>query len=290
MKLRRIKTQGLLIAVLVCLAGLTLLPFYMTVMISQKSNAEIFSAFWAFPQQFHPEYFAEAFHFIHRYILNSLIVGAIDVAGVLFLASLSGYVFARLTFGGKRTLFMLILAVMMIPGILTLVPAFLWYKEFPFAGGNNWLGQGEAGRGFLNTRWVLIIPAVTGGQIVGIYLCRTFFEQIPNTLFEAARIDGATEFSAYRYIALPLSAPILATLAIMSFVAQYNDYIWPLVTVSDPGIQVFAVGVTKFGLEGNLDYAPVMAGYLIGSVPLIALFSVGMRSYVEGLTKGGLKA
>jgi len=280
--------QGVLIGMLAALLLFTLLPFFMTLLTSQKSNAEIYSSFWAFPRGAHGEYYSQAFRFIWRYIVNSLIVGAIATAGTVFLSSLGGYVFARLEFGGKRLLFTLVLSLMMVPGILTLVPAFLWYKELPFAGGNNWLGLG--GHGLLDTWWVLIVPYIAGGQVMGIFLCRTFFEGIPKSLFEAARIDGAGEFRAYRHIALPLSLPILATLAILQFVGTYNDYIWPLVTISRPSIQTFSVGVTKFGMEGNLDYGPVMAGYVIGSIPLVVVIALGMRYYVEGLTKGGLKA
>ncbi len=285
---RKHLNQIIIFSILTILIAITLFPFFMTIVLSQKTNAEIHSDFWTLPSEFRPEYYIDAFAYIINYIKNSLIVGAGIVVGALLLASISGYVFARLDFQGKQTLFVMVLALMMVPGILTLVPAYRWYNQLPFLGGNNWLGFG--GQGLLDTRWVLMIPAISGSQIIGIFLCRTFFEQIPRSLFEAARIDGAGELKAYYYIALPLSLPILATLAILVFVGNYNDYIWPLVTVSSDEIQVFAVGVTKFGIEGNLDYAPIMAGYMIGSVPLILVFAFGMRYYIEGLTKGGLKA
>jgi ABC-type glycerol-3-phosphate transport system permease component len=281
-------SQALVLAALGALAVATLFPFFMTAIISQKSNAEIYRSFWSMPSEFRPEYFTDAFRFISPYMVNSIIVSSITVLGVLALGSISGYVFARLDFEGKRTLFTLIIALMMVPGILTLVPAYKWYNQLPFLGGNNWLGFG--GTGLLNTWWVLVIPWVAGGQILAVFLCRTFFEQIDRSMFEAARIDGASELGAYFYIALPLSLPILATVAILSFVASYNDYIWPLVTLTDNDIQLFAVGVTLFGIEGNLDQGPVMAGFIIGSVPLILIFAFGMRYYVEGLTRGGLKA
>ncbi len=280
--------QALVILALVVLAALTLLPFYMTLLISQKTNGEILNHFWAMPREWHPEYFSRAYQFIHHYILNSVTTGLIAITGSVFLSSLAGYVFARLEFGGKNVLYLLILALMMIPGLLTLVPAFLWYKSFPLVGGNDWLGVG--GHGFLDTRWAVIIAAISGGQVFGTFLCRTFFESIPSSLFEAARIDGATEFQCYYRLALPLSLPILATLAIMGFVGVYNDYIWPLVTIGDDKIQLFSVGVTKFGSEGNLDQGPLMAGYLIGAVPLILLFAAGMKYYVEGLTRGAVKS
>lgn len=285
----RVINQTVLIAVLTALVACTLFPFAMLLLISQKTNGEIHQGFFVFPAELRLEYYTDALKFVWRYMLNSVIVGVSAVAGVVFLSSLGGYVFGRLDFAGKRVLFMLLIGLIMIPGILTLIPAYLWYKNFPFVGGNGWM-PGAATTGFLNTRLVLILPYITGGQIMGIFLCRTFVEQIPKTLFEAARIDGAGEFKAYFYIALPLSLPILATVGIMSFVGSYNDYIWPLITISETSLQVFAVGVTKFGLEGNLDYGPQMAGYVIGSIPLIILFSFGMKYYVQGLLQGGIKA
>ena len=132
--------QIIIISILAVLAVLTLMPFYVTIVMSQKTNSEIINHFWAWPKSFHPEYYTKAFTHIYQYILNSLLVATIAVAGAVFLSSLGGYVFGRLKFGGKNALFVLILSLMMIPAILTLIPAFLWYKEFPFVGGNNWLG------------------------------------------------------------------------------------------------------------------------------------------------------
>lgn len=279
--------QCLVLAILIVLVVLTLLPFYVTIVMSQKTNGEILNRFWAWPSEFRPEFFASAYDFIMGYIFNSIIVSMLVVAGVVVLGSLNGYVFARLDFAGKHTMFSAMIALMMIPALLTLVPAFLWYKGFPLVGGNDWMGEG--GRGFLNTRAVLVIAFVAGGQIFGTFLCRTFFESLPKSLFEAARIDGASELQIWWRIALPLSTPILVTLGMIAFVGCYNDYVWPLITISDESIQVFAVGVTKLGAEAALEYGPMMAGYLIGSIPLIIIFSLGMKYYIEGLTHGAVK-
>ncbi|MCC5875158.1 MAG: carbohydrate ABC transporter permease, partial [Candidatus Sumerlaeia bacterium] len=146
------------------------------------------------------------------------------------------------------------------------------------------------GSGLLNTWWALWLPYWAGGQIFGILLFRTFCEGIPESLFEAARIDGAGEFTIYTRIVLPLSLPIIATLAIIQFVGTYNDYVWPLVTISSPSNQVFAVGITQFAADAQLDMAPQMAGYIIGSIPLVIAFIFGMRYYVQGLTSGALKS
>lgn len=288
MKPKYIFNQAILICILTALVALTLVPFYMAAVTSQKTAGEIIKNAWSLPKALYPEYYIDGFLTIWPYMLNSLIIGFISVSLSVILASLGGYVFAKLQFKGKRLLFILMLALMMIPGVMTLIPSFMWYKQFPLVGGNDWLGNG--GTGFLNTRLVLIIPVVAGGQIFGIFLCRAFLQNLPKSLFEAARIDGASELQVYRYIAVPLSLPILATLAITTFVGVYNEYIWPLITVSNDTIQVFAVGVTKFQSENNLQQGPMMAGYLIGSLPLLLTFIFGMKYYVKGMTEGAIRA
>jgi multiple sugar transport system permease protein len=155
--------QVLIVTVLLVLLGLTLLPFYMTITMSQKTSGEIANKFWALPEELHLDYYVEASKYIFPYIVNSLIVVTISVVSIVFLSSLGGYVFGRMEFGGKKVLFALIISLMMIPGILTLIPSFLWMREFPFFGGNNWLGAG--GNGLLNTRLALVLPYISGGQI-----------------------------------------------------------------------------------------------------------------------------
>jgi len=280
--------QAAVLGILAVLLAATLIPFAMTILISQKPNAEVYSQFWSLPRELHSSYYTDAFGLLWGYMRNSILIGAAAAAGVLFLSSLSGFVFARMRFAGSGTLYAMLLALMMVPGILTLIPLFKWVLAVPLAGGNDIWGHG--GTGLRNSWFGLWLPYWSGGQIFGILLCRTFCESIPEDLFEAARIDGASDFFIYRAIAVPLLLPILATLAILQFVGVYNDYIWPLVILSSPAKQVFAVGVTQFGAEGNLDLGPQMAGYLIGSIPLILVFAFGMRYYVQGLTSGALKA
>ncbi len=267
--------QWVIVGLLMLLLFITLVPFAMTLLISQKTNAEIYTNFWGLPSQLRPEYYTQALIPLKQYVFNSIFVGVITLFGVLFLSSLGGYVFARMNFPGKKLLFMGLLSLMMIPGILSLIPMFKWIHGIPFAGGNNVWGEG--GSGLLNTWFALWLPYWSTGQLFGILLCKTYYETLPESLFEAARLDGASEFRIYRTIALPLSLPILATLSIIQFVGTYNDYIWPLVTISSPNKQVFAVGITSFATEAQLDMAPQMAGYIIGSIPLIILFAFGMK-------------
>lgn len=288
MKTRRALTQGMLIFLLLLLLFLSLVPFAMMLILSLKSNAQIFTHFWEMPHPARWDFYGKAYGALIGYIANTAFVAVVTVGGVLVLSSLSGYTFARHRFPGRELLYYAILALMMIPGILTLIPTFMLVKSlsipaFEFAG-REW-----GPFALINTRWALILPYVAGGQVLGILLCRGFFQSLPEELFEAARLDGASEWEIYRRIALPLSRPILATIAIMTSLSVYNDYIWPLVAISDNAIQTFSVGVTKFAGEFNLDYGPTLAGYVLGSVPLLLLFAFGMRHFIQGITAGSLK-
>jgi len=275
MRRRTVRWGEMLAAiVLAMLLAVSLLPFVMMLLLSLKTNADIFTRFWGLPQPARWDFYREAAVALKGYLLNTLIVTVVVVPGVLLLSSLSGYALSRLTFRGRDAVFALILALLVVPGILTLIPTYALVQSM----------------GLLNTRWALILPYLAGGQVLGVVLCRTFFASLPDELFEAMRLDGAGDLQIYRHLALPLSLPTLATIAIMSTLGIYNDYIWPLVTISDSSLQTFTVGVTRFAGEFNLDYGPTLAGYVIGSLPLIVLFAVGMRAFVQGVTSGALKA
>jgi ABC-type glycerol-3-phosphate transport system permease component len=135
------------------------------------------------------------------------------------------------------------------------------------------------------------LPWTAGGQVFGILLCRTYIASLPSEIFEAGRMDGASEFALITRLAIPMSWPILITLAIMHFVNVYNDFTWPLVSISDPAKQVVGVGLRQFVNQfGVTDIGAQMAGYAISVVPLLILFTFGMRYYIQGVTAGALKA
>ncbi|BAM03942.1 carbohydrate ABC transporter permease [Phycisphaera mikurensis] len=269
------------------LLALTLAPYAVMLLVSQKTDAEMDASFWSLPDAARPGFYAEAARLLWPYVLNSLGIAAASVAATVVLSALTGYVFARMDFGGKRFLFGALLTLMMVPAVLTLVPSFLWFKSLPLVGGNDAWGLG--GTGLLDRRLVLLLPLVTGSQVLGVFLCRGFFEQLPASLFEAARLDGAGELRAFASIALPMSLPIVATVGMLTFVGAYNDFIWPLVTVSTESRQVFTVGITRLGASTGTRYGPVFAGYVVGSLPLLAVFALGMRYYVAGMTAGAVK-
>lgn len=270
----RVVSQTVIASILLVLLALSLITIILMIFLSLKDNGQIYGRFWSAPSPIRWENYIDGWHVMRRYIFNSLVYSLASVAGVVFLSSLSGYVFARHRFPGREAIYVLILALLMVPGVLTLIPSFVLVGQL----------------GLLNTPWALILPWTAGGQVFGILLCRTFFATLPQELFDAARIDGASEFEMYRRIAVPLSWPILVTLSVMHLVASYNDFVWPLITISDPNIQVVTVGLTQFTSQyGVTDWGPRMAAYAVAAMPLVILFSFGMRYYMRGLTSGAIK-
>lgn len=267
--------QLLLYAILLILLIVTFIPIVYLIALSLKDNGQIYGRFWSMPDPYRWENFALGSLAIWRAVLNSILTSGTSTAATVVLASLSGYVFARHRFPGKELIYTGILALLMIPPILTLIPAYVLILNM----------------GLENTYWALILPWTSGGQVFALLLCRSFFATLPEEFFDAARIDGASELQSFAQIAVPLSAPILVTVAVVRLVTTYNQFMWPLVVISSPKKQVVAVALTQFTSEiGVTDLGPQMAGYILASIPLVVLFSFGMRHYVRGLTAGGLKA
>jgi ABC-type glycerol-3-phosphate transport system permease component len=274
-------------AALIALGLLTLAPFILMLNISLKNDAQFFTEFWTLSRPIQWGNFAYAWDIVSRYILNSVIVSGVSVFGVLFMASLSAYSFARFRVPGRGLFFFMVIGLLMIPGVLALIPLFSLVQHFPLAGGNNILGQG--GSGLLNSRWGLILPYMAGGQIIAIFILRNFFEAIPQSLFDAARVDGASELHIIRLVVVPLSLPILITVGLMVFLGTWNDYVWPLVVIRSPELRTLPVGMAFLQGEYEIKYGQVMAGYTIGCVPLLVLFVFTMKHFIQGLTLGAIK-
>src|SRR6478735_11561256 len=266
--------QTILFLVLLAILILSFATIALMLFLSLKDNGQIYGRFWSFPDPIRWENYRDGWRVMRRYVINSLVYSLVSVVFTVFLSSLSGYVFARHRFPGKELIYVTVLALLMVPGVLTLIPAFVLVRDL----------------GLINTPWALILPWTAGGQIFGILLCRSYFATLPQDLFDAAKVDGASEWEQYARIALPLSWPILVTLSIMHLVSTYNDFIWPLLTITDPKIQVVTVGLTQFRNEfGTVNWGPRMAAYGVASLPLVILFAFGMRYYVRGLTSGAVK-
>jgi ABC-type glycerol-3-phosphate transport system permease component len=253
---------------------LAFIPIILMFTLSLKSNVQIYGNFWSLPWPIQWSNYRVAVDTLIPNMVNSMVLVTVSTFFTVLLSSTSGYVFARLQFPGKNLLFYLILSLMMVPGILTLTPLYKLMQDLHLT--NNWLA--------------LIFPWVSGGQVFGILLCRTFLSNQPAALFESARMDGATELAAYYKIALPLAKPILATLAIMNLMGFYNDFIWPLMVIDNNSRQVITVAIRVFqSMTGSIDLGSMVAGFVFSLIPLLILFMFGSRLYIEGVTSGAIK-
>ena len=279
--------QVLLHTILISCVALTFVPFVFIIVTSFKSNDQFMHNFWGLSSTIELGNYVTAGGAIAPYILNSLSVTVFSVIGVLIVSSLTAYAFARYKFPGSQPLYYAVLAFMMIPGVLTLISSFMWVKEFPFLGGNNYLGIG--GQGMINSHIALILPYISGGQVFAIIVLRSFFASLPESMFEAAKIDGASDMKIFLSLAVPLSKPALSTMAIITMLNVWNDFIWPSIVLSDNARKTITAGLVAFQGTHNTNYGPLMAGYVLASIPLLILFFVFMKYFVEGLTAGSAK-
>lgn len=210
---------------------------------------------------------------LSRYMFNTAFVALVGTAGMLIVSSMAAYAFSKLNFPGKNVIFMLVIALMMIPSILTLVPSFILYKQL--VGLDNYA--------------ILILPQIVG-PVFAVFLLKSSFEGLPNSVFEAARIDGASELAIYTRICLPLSKPIMGTLTIMQICAAWSDYQWPLLTLKSEKYYTISLGLAlRYVGQTTTDYPHITAGFLVASAPLIFLFIFANKVFVQGLTGSGMK-
>lgn len=254
---------------------LAFVPVLLMLFMSVRSTGQILTKFWSLPRPVLWANYPWGWEGISPYIANSVLYSTCAVVLVVVCSSLSGYALATMQFPGKEMLFVLILALMMIPGVLTLFPRMSLIYYFKL----------------VDTMWALILPWAAGGQIMGVMLMRISFEGIHPEMREAARVDGATELQILYRVCLPIVWPMAVTLAIMNFVGTYNDFIWPLIIIHDRSKQVVAVGLREFvPTVGATDLGPQMAAYVLASIPMLLVFLFGMKYYIAGITSGALKA
>jgi multiple sugar transport system permease protein len=207
------------------------------------------------------------------YIVQTLIYAVVSTLGQLFFSTFAAYAFARMRFPGRDILFWLYLATMMVPNIVTIVPLFILMSTL------NWV----------NTYAGLIVPFILGTPY-GIFLMRQFFRTIPADLENSARIDGAGTFRILTRIILPLSRPILGTLAIIAFVQQWNNFLWPLIITNTDNMRVLTVGISAFQSSFGAAWNLMMAATFIALGPLLLLFFIFQKHIVRSIHLGaGLK-
>jgi multiple sugar transport system permease protein len=206
-----------------------------------------------------------------RWFLNTLIVTTVCVIGNLVFCSMAGYAFARLRFVGKNIAFILCLATLMIPFQVIMIPTFLIIRS----------------AGLIDTLGALILPNLATG--FGVFMMRQFFRTLPIELEEAARIDGASRFGVLVRIVMPLSAPALATLAVITFMWTWNDFLWPLITIYSEHNMTLQLGLTTFQGVHQTNTALLMAANVMSMAPILLLFFIAQRWFVRGIATSGLK-
>jgi multiple sugar transport system permease protein len=222
---------------------------------------------------------------IARWIGNSLYVSVSVTALQLFFNSLVAYTFAKRTFPGRDFLFFLGLATMMLPTEVTLIPNYLIMSHLPLFGGNNLYGQG--GHGWLDSYWALIAPNISGP--FGIFLMRQYMKSIPDTLIDAARIDGAGHFKIYWKIILPLSLPALAALGIFTFQTVWGDLYGPLIFINSPSLFTLPLGLALFVQQNRTVWNLVIAGSVLATIPMIVVFFIFQKQFIRGISVSGSK-
>ncbi|WP_245249299.1 carbohydrate ABC transporter permease [Vagococcus allomyrinae] len=266
----------------------TVFPLLWTLSTAFKSESEILSnSLNLIPREFTLDHFKEVFSSVPfaRYLGNSLVLAVSGVLTNLFFGSLAGYAFARLPFKGKKTLFLVFLASMMIPAVVTMIPSFMVLRSFPLAGGNNLLGQG--GLGLINTYWAIIIPGAAGGY--SIFFMKQFFETLPSELAESARMDGCSEFMIFLKIYFPLAKTALATLGLMTFQAGWNQFMWPLIVLNSQDMMTVQVGLASFQYNQSANHGALMAGTVIATIPMLILFMFTQKYFIKGIGHSGGK-
>ena len=284
MRLERAASHGVLILGAVAM----LLPFAWMVSTSVKPADQLFTVppTWI-PRPLQWENYVKAMGAgnFGRYAMNSLFLGIANLLTNVFLSALAGYAFARLRFPGRNFLFLVVLATLMVPYQVTIIPLFVIIRHIPLFGGNDLFGQG--GIGWINSYWGLIVPGAVGA--FGIFMLRQFFQTLPVELEDAARIDGADEFRIFWQIMLPLAMPAVATLAIFSFQAGWNAFLWPLLITTTDDMRTIQLGLTVFVQQYRTQWDQLMAATVVATVPVILVFGFGQRLVVRSIAFSGLK-
>ena len=263
-------------AVLIVLGALVAYPFYFMVSSSLKSFFEATTTPPTFiPTELHPENFAAAWDAAPwaRYFLNTFFIAGVTVLGELVTSVLAAYAFARMRFAGKALMFTVLLATYMMPAEATLIPNFVIMS-----------------RRYLNlydTYWAQILPFLA--TAFSIFLLRQQFLQVPEELYDAARIDGAGHFRFLWSVVLPISVPALVTVAIISFYGSWNAFQWPLIITSNPDIRPIQVGLNAFRGEAGSNYHLLMAAASFVVAPVVLLYLVGQRYLVQGVARTGIR-
>jgi multiple sugar transport system permease protein/raffinose/stachyose/melibiose transport system permease protein len=260
--------------ILILLVLLTIYPLFFLLNVSAKDRLQFESnpLVVEWPRSF--ENFAVAWNIIQRSLINNIVITVASLAAMLTTSAITAYVFARYSFPGKEVLWYGLLGLLMIPGILTLVPLLVLVTKT---------------LALNNTLWAVILPYTAGGQMFTIFLMRTFFAQLPEELFEAARLDGASHLGIIGHLVIPLSMPILIVNSMLHILHCWNDIAWPLLVLYKPELRTVALQLLQFQGAGEMYPAAVYAGSVIAMAPIAVMFAFGTRQFISGVLAGALK-
>jgi ABC-type glycerol-3-phosphate transport system permease component len=253
-----------------------LLPFYWMIISAFKPTREVMQ----FPPTLWPAeptlehwltIFTEMRGGFHVFFMNSMFVTVTVTVFVLVTSSLGGYVFAKIRFPGREAIFVVVLSLLMVPFNVTLIPLYRLIVEL----------------GWHNTHWALIVPATVNP--LGIFLMRQFMHDIPEEIIEAARVDGAREFTIWWRIVVPLTTPAIAALGIFIFLWTWDDFLWPLVALIDVELYTLPLGLSQLRGRFGADVGAGMAGATVAVMPVVVAFLFAQRRFVEGVTMTGIK-
>lgn len=267
--------QIAILAGLLVLLVMVLMPLYLLIVKSFKTPSDDMSNPYGWPKVFFFENYRIAWEYIKSSYINSLVVTISVSLGTAAVASMAAFAFSRYRFPGKRILFLGLLGLMMVPSLLTLISRYDLVVRLHL----------------INNLWGVILPAISCSLPFSIFLLTTFFEKLPKEMFEAAETDGASEFTIFYKFVLPLSKPVITTILLTTFVSQWNDYLWSKLVLVKESIQtlpVTLVGITDY-LGESLSYAIPFAGYVLSAIPLVLIFAIGSKQFIEGLTSGAFK-
>jgi multiple sugar transport system permease protein len=207
-----------------------------------------------------------------RWLFNSFLVSSILTVTNVFLASLSGYAFAKLKFPGRNGIFWVLLMTMMIPSQVTLIPLYILVINVFNLG---------------NTYTAIVLPTIV--SVGNIFLMKQYMSTLPSSLIAAARIDACSEFGIFWRVMMPMAKPGLAVLAIFTFVTSWNDFFWPLLVTNSDSMRTIQVGLASFVFADSTDYGAIMAGATVGALPMIILFFSLQKYFLQGITIGAVK-
>jgi len=274
---RRRATRVLSYVALILLTLAFVAPLLWMISTSFKTNPETtrWPLAWI-PRELSVEGYREIFNPtsetpVIRWFFNSLIAATAHAVLVLVTAAPAAYALARMHFRGKGLMFAIIISTLFIPPIILITPQYLVVDYL----------------GWLDTLWAVIVPSAAGA--LGVFLLRQFFVSLPRELEEAAVLDGANRFQIFTRVVLPLSKAPLATLALLSFLTNWNDFLWPIYVLFSPKSLVLPPGLSKLQGAYDTDYAVIMAGGVLASIPVLILFFIAQRYIIEGVSRSGLK-